>query len=67
LAAASVALVSVGGGQALGSTGCDLVNARNFDMSISNVGILEGTTSNFIVGDNVRFVITIGGDLQMWL
>jgi hypothetical protein len=64
LGAALGALVSIGGGQALASAGCDAVNAGGFNDSVTAGNTSTKTITNFAVGDTVTFTITLTGGVQ---
>jgi hypothetical protein len=61
LGAALSALVSIGGGQALASAGCDAVNAGGFNDTVTNLNTSVKTVANFVVGDKITFAITMTG------
>jgi Autotransporter beta-domain len=57
IGAALAALVGIGGGQALASSGCDAVNAG----ALSGSGPVVKAVANLEVGDTITFVITVAG------
>jgi hypothetical protein len=66
LGAALATLIGIGGGQALASAGCDVVNAGEFDQTIIGEGGGTSTIHNFAIGDTVTFVVAnVGGVWQL--